>query len=141
MDPSSRLPILNVVTEAHDGFALHKKQHGRFRRRMFGKLLPLTEAEDHCLRPIILKDRFAQYAVSGWLDFLGEIEDMGVDMGHGYCFLFTKTLEGLVDEAYEVLDELKGELQDAYDNMPEGLQGGSVGEARQEAISQLENHR
>jgi len=65
-------------------------------------------------------------------------------MGHGYCFLFTKTLESLIDEAYEayeayeVLDELKGELQDAYDNMPEGLQGGSVGEARQEAISQLE---
>ena len=51
---------------------------------------------------------------------------------------FTKTLAALVDEAYEVLGDLREELQDAYDNMPEGLQGGTVGEARLEAVSQLE---
>lgn len=52
---------------------------------------------------------------------------------------FTKTLETLVDEAYGIVDELRGELQDAYESMPEGLQGGAVGEARLEAASQLEN--
>jgi hypothetical protein len=51
---------------------------------------------------------------------------------------FTKTLEALLDEAYEVVDELHDELQDAYANMPKGLQGGTVGEARMEAASQLE---
>jgi len=52
---------------------------------------------------------------------------------------FTSTIEALVDEAFEVVDELQGELQEAYDNMPVGLQGGAAGEARLEAAGQLES--
>ena len=35
------------------------------------------------------------------------------------------------------MDELQGELQEAYEKMPEGLQGSPVGEARSEAADQL----
>ena len=52
---------------------------------------------------------------------------------------FTHTLEKLVDDAYGIVDELQGELQAAYENMPEGLQGSPVGEARSEAADQLGN--
>lgn len=54
------------------------------------------------------------------------------------CY-FTKTLEALVDAAYGIVDDLQGELLDAYENMSEGSKDGSVGEARLEAASQLEN--
>jgi len=52
---------------------------------------------------------------------------------------FTKTLDALVDDAYSIVDELQKELEDAYENMPEGLRGSSVGEARAEAASELES--
>jgi predicted nucleic acid-binding Zn-ribbon protein len=43
----------------------------------------------------------------------------------------------LQDVESQLTDVLEGE-QDAYDNMPESLQGGERGEAMQEAINQLE---
>ena len=52
---------------------------------------------------------------------------------------FTYTLEQLVDDAYGIVDELQGELQEAHEKMPEGLQGSPVGEARSEAADQLGN--
>jgi hypothetical protein len=52
---------------------------------------------------------------------------------------FTRSLEALVDNAYGIVDELQGELKDAYDNMPEGLQGSAVREARLDAATKLEN--
>ncbi len=52
---------------------------------------------------------------------------------------FTKTLETLVDAAYGIVDELQGELLDAYENMSERSKNGSVGQARSEAAEQLES--
>jgi hypothetical protein len=51
---------------------------------------------------------------------------------------FTKTLEILFEDAYGIVEELQGELQDAFENMPDSLQCSPVGEARQEAASELE---
>ena len=51
---------------------------------------------------------------------------------------FTQTLDALVDDAYGIVEELHEELQEAYENMPWALQGGPVGEARQEAATELE---
>lgn len=47
----------------------------------------------------------------------------------------------LIEEVEDVrsdLEELLGEEQDYLDNMPESLQGGSPGEAAQDAIEQME---
>lgn len=44
-------------------------------------------------------------------------------------------LEGLEVDIQEILDEER----EAFDNMPEGLQGSERGEAAQEAIDALEN--
>lgn len=52
---------------------------------------------------------------------------------------YTKTVEALVSEAYETVNELQEELQQAYDNMPENLQDGPLGEARLQAADQLED--
>ncbi len=49
---------------------------------MFGKLLPLTKAENHCLDLVILEDRAAQDAVRWRIGFFGQIEDVRVG-GHG----------------------------------------------------------
>lgn len=39
----------------------------------------------------------------------------------------------------EQIDEMRGEEQDYYDNMPESLQGGDKGEAAQSAADSLSN--
>lgn len=51
---------------------------------------------------------------------------------------FTCKVDALLAEAYEIVHELQNELQEAYDNMPDGLQDGTVNQARLEAISGLE---
>lgn len=48
------------------------------------------------------------------------------------------SISSLLDTAYSVTEELTGELQDWYDNLPEGLQGGDLGDRLQDAISNLE---
>lgn len=52
---------------------------------------------------------------------------------------YTSSVENLIDEAYQVIEELASEMREAYDNMPESLQQGDVGERRNEAADQLEN--
>lgn len=49
------------------------------------------------------------------------------------------TLSNAISDAVSELDNLRDELQNWYDNMSENLQGGSKGDALQEAISALEN--
>lgn len=51
---------------------------------------------------------------------------------------YTKNLESLVDDAYGQVEELRDELQEAFDNMPESLQETEVAQARYEAASQLD---
>lgn len=45
--------------------------------------------------------------------------------------------QGLVEDAKNEVEELQGELQDWYDNLPESFQSGDQGEALQEAIDGL----
>lgn len=52
---------------------------------------------------------------------------------------YRKAIDILVDEAYEEIGDLRDEMQEAFDNMPESLQDTDVGQARSEAASQLEN--
>jgi hypothetical protein len=52
---------------------------------------------------------------------------------------YEQSLDALVDDAYGIVDELQAELQQAYDNMPGGLQRSAVGEARAEAALRLES--
>ncbi len=52
---------------------------------------------------------------------------------------FTKSLEATVAEAYDKVDVLQSEMQDAFDSTPENLQYSHVGEARLEAASQLQD--
>ena len=52
---------------------------------------------------------------------------------------FTKSVEALLDDAYLELSELQAEMQDAFDNMPESLQSGGVGQAREETAAQLQD--
>ena len=49
------------------------------------------------------------------------------------------TVGDAVNTAYGVIEELAGEMRDAYDNTPESLQQSGVGEARGEAANTLEN--
>lgn len=49
------------------------------------------------------------------------------------------SVESLVDDAFSDIESLGQELRDAYDNMPEGLQQGDVGQRRDEAASALED--
>lgn len=46
-------------------------------------------------------------------------------------------LSQVIDEACDRLAELGDEMQEAFDNTPEGLQNSAVGEARQEAADQF----
>lgn len=48
------------------------------------------------------------------------------------------TLEDLLSEARSELEELGEAVRESYDNMPEGLQGSAIGEARDEAANTLE---
>ena len=43
-----------------------------------------------------------------------------------------------IQDAYDVLEEVRDEEQDAYDNMPEGLQYSERGDMMQEAIDNLD---
>lgn len=45
----------------------------------------------------------------------------------------------LVDEAIAIVEEMKDEEQDYYDQMPESFQGGEKGESAQTAIDELES--
>jgi hypothetical protein len=47
-------------------------------------------------------------------------------------------VDGIVADAFSTLEELGGEMREAYDNMPQSLQGGDVGSRRNEAASTLE---
>lgn len=44
----------------------------------------------------------------------------------------------LIEEAYGILDMVRDEEQEAFDNMPEGLQGSERGEQMEEYIYTLE---
>lgn len=50
---------------------------------------------------------------------------------------FTTTVDALVSDAFSEFEELKGELEEWYDGMPENLQGGQKGEDLQSAINTL----
>jgi hypothetical protein len=78
VDPRSCLSFLHVFAESDSCLSLHEEQRGWFRRRVFGEFLPLAEPEDHRLDAVVLVDRAAEDAVSGWLGFVGEVEDVGV---------------------------------------------------------------
>lgn len=88
MNPRSGLCLLDFIAQADAGFALHEQEHHRFRRCVFGKLLPLTKAENDRLNLVVLKDRPTQYAISRRLGFFGEIENMCVG-GHGSVAFFS----------------------------------------------------
>jgi len=46
--------------------------------------------------------------------------------------------QDMVADAMSIVEELRGEMQDWKDNMPEGLQSGSKADEIDEAVSQLE---
>lgn len=48
------------------------------------------------------------------------------------------TVCGIIEDAKSTCEELRDELQDWLDNLPENLQGGEKADSLQEAISQLE---
>lgn len=50
----------------------------------------------------------------------------------------TQSIESAVSAAFSDIEELKDELTEWYDNMPEGPKNGEKGEALQEAINGLE---
>lgn len=49
-----------------------------------------------------------------------------------------KNIIELLDEIYDLINDVLEEEQDCYDNLPESLQFASKGEAMQEAIDNLE---
>ena len=50
-----------------------------------------------------------------------------------------ETVKGKLSDLAEVINNLMDEEQEAFDNMPEGLQYSSRGEAMQEAIDALDS--
>lgn len=50
---------------------------------------------------------------------------------------FSVSAYGLIVDAYIIIQELADEMQEAYDNMPESLQQGDVGQRREEAANIL----
>lgn len=48
------------------------------------------------------------------------------------------TVLGAIEEALSIAEELRDELQDWYDNLPESFQNGDKGSELQEAIDQME---
>ena len=50
---------------------------------------------------------------------------------------FTVSVDGLVEDAYDTITELAEEMQEAFDNTPEPLQNGDVGQRRQDAADAL----
>lgn len=53
--------------------------------------------------------------------------------------LYTMSAADLVADAYSEIEILAEEMRDAFDNMPESLQGGDLGQRREEAADALEN--
>lgn len=47
--------------------------------------------------------------------------------------------QALADQAFEIVSTIRDEEQEAFDNMPEGLQQAERGEVMSEAISNLES--
>lgn len=45
-----------------------------------------------------------------------------------------------LDEAVDIIRDVIDEEQEAYDNMPEGLQGGARGESMLDAIDKMEGY-
>ncbi len=66
-----------------------------------------------------------------------EIEKMKADLAT--IKVATELLAGRVQDAKDALEAIKDAEQDAYDNMPEGLQQGDRGQACEVAVSALEN--
>jgi len=52
---------------------------------------------------------------------------------------FTKTIAAMINEAYGIMEELGLELSEAFENMPESLQGTDLGVDREEAAYQCTN--
>lgn len=52
---------------------------------------------------------------------------------------YESTVEGAISDAFSIIEELAGEMREAFDNTPEGLQQSGVGEARGTAADELEN--
>ena len=52
---------------------------------------------------------------------------------------FTVSVDSLIEDAYNIAGELRDEMQEAFDNMPESLQGGDIGSRREEAASALDD--
>jgi hypothetical protein len=52
---------------------------------------------------------------------------------------FTTTVETLIGDAFSVIDELAGEMREAYDNTPDNLKEAALGCRRGEAASTLED--
>jgi len=52
---------------------------------------------------------------------------------------YTVSVDGLIEEAFDTITELAEEMREAFDNTPESLQEGDVGQRRQEAADALEN--
>lgn len=47
--------------------------------------------------------------------------------------------QNALSEAKEIIEEIQGEEQEAFDNMPEGLQSSDKGQRAEEIISYLED--
>ncbi len=110
--------VAGVVT----GAALKSKYDAYYRQVLGDALQPLPRKR---------KER-QKYRVAKPLPSKAEYDDLKAKR-------FTTTVEALVDDAYGVIEGLAGEMQDAFDNTPESLQGSGVGEARQEAADNLSN--
>lgn len=52
---------------------------------------------------------------------------------------FSYTIGGLISDAFSEAEELKDELQNWYDNLPENFQNGSKGDTLQDAISYFDS--
>lgn len=44
----------------------------------------------------------------------------------------------MIDDAKSIIEEVKGEEEESYENMPEGMQNGEKGEKAQAAIDALD---
>jgi len=67
-----------------------------------------------------------------------EIESLLQDGAVASALETISNLEGKFDDLINALDEIKQEEQDAFDGLPESLQGSEKGENMSNAISELE---
>ncbi len=52
---------------------------------------------------------------------------------------YESTVSGAISDAFSIIEELAGEMREAFENTPESLQQGGAGAARGEAADQLES--